>query len=101
MDNDIYHLPRNYTDAGRILGLFEVRNTVETVFIVVPVLFLCLYFLPFSLTPKLIVTLALVVPLGGFGLIGVNDDSLSRWLSAWWRWRKSRRFLAYRGEVNT
>lgn len=100
MDNVIYHLPRNYTDAGRIFGLFEVRNTVETVLMVIPVLFFCLYFLPFPLTPKLIVTLTVAVPLGGFGLIGINDDSLSRWLSVWWRWRKSRRLLAYRGDEN-
>jgi uncharacterized membrane protein YbhN (UPF0104 family) len=99
MEYGIYHLPRNFTDAGRLLGLFEIRNMVETVVLVVPVLFLCLYFLPFALTPKIIVTLTLIVPLGGFGLIGVSDDSLSRWLSSWWRWRKSRRILAYRGEI--
>jgi len=99
MDNEVYHLPRNYTDAGRLMGLFEVRNAVETVLIVVPALFLCIFFLPFSLTPKIIVTLIIIVPLGGFGLIGINDDSLTRWLSSCWHWRKSRRVLVYRGEV--
>jgi hypothetical protein len=54
-----------------------------------------------SLTPKIIVTLTIIVPVGGFGLIGINDDSLTRWLSSWWHWRRSRRVLAYRGEVNT
>jgi hypothetical protein len=24
---DPYHIPANYTDAGRLFGLFEIRNT--------------------------------------------------------------------------
>ena len=51
------------------------------------------------MTPKIIVTLTVLVPVGGFGLIGVNDDSLTRWLGCWWRWRKGRRLICYRGEV--
>jgi len=101
VDNEAYHIPSNYTNAGRLMGLFEIRNVVEMALMVVPALFLCLYFLPLALTPKLIVTLTVIVPLGGFGLIGVNDDSLSRWLTSWWRWRKNRRVLAYRGEAVT
>ena len=38
-------------------------------------------------------------PLGGFGLLGVNDDSLTRWVGCWWRWRKGRRLISYRGEA--
>ncbi len=100
MDYEVYHIPSNYTNAGRLMGLFETRNVVETALMVIPVLALCLYLLPLALTPKIIVTLTIIVPLGGFGLIGINDDSLTRWFSAWWRWRKSRRTLAYRGEAS-
>ncbi len=74
MEYGIYHLPRNFTDAGRLLGLFEIRNMVETSFgrsrpVSVPV------FSPVQPTPKIIVTLTLVVPLGGFGLIGVRTTA--------------------------
>lgn len=100
MQYDTYHIPTNYTDAGRLFGLFEIRNAIEAVLLTVPVLFFCLYFLPLALTPKIIATLTVVVPLGGFGLIGISDDSLSRWLSCWWRWRKGRRLLTFRGEGN-
>ena len=24
-----YHIPANYTDAGRLLGLFEIRQAIE------------------------------------------------------------------------
>ena len=96
MNYEIYHIPTNFTDAGRVMGLFELRNLVETVILTVPVLYLCI---AFALTTKIIVTLTVVVPLGGFGLIGINDDSMTRWLGSWWRWRRGRRIILFRGEV--
>ena len=64
------------------MGLFELRNLVEAVILTVPALYLCIAFLPFGLTAKIIVTLVVVVPVGGFGLIGINDDSMTRWLKS-------------------
>ena len=99
MSNEIYHIPTNFTDAGRVLGLFEIRNLVETVLMTLPVLYLCVVLLPLSLTPKIVVTLVIVVPLGGFGLIGISDDSLTRWFGCWWHWRRARRRIYFRGVV--
>lgn len=101
MNYEVYHIPSNFTDAGRVMGLFELRNLVEAVLLAVPVLYLCIALLPLSLTPKIVVTLVIIVPLAGFGLIGISDDSLSRWLTCWWRWRRGRRLLLYRGEVKS
>lgn len=98
MSNETYDIPTNFTDAGRVMGLFEIRNLIEAVLLTLPILYLCLAFVPLSLTPKIIVTLTVLVPVGGFGLIGINDDSLTRWLGSWWRWRKGRRLITYRGE---
>ena len=98
MSNETYYIPTNFTDAGRVMGLFEIRNLIEAVLLTLPILYLCLAFVPLSLTPKIIVTLTVLVPVGGFGLIGISDDSLTRWLSSWWRWRKGRRVITYRGE---
>ena len=97
MSNETYYIPTNFTDAGRVMGLFEIRNLIEAVLLTLPILYLCLAFVPLSLTPKIIVTLTVLVPVGGFGLIGISDDSLTRWLSSWWRWRKGRRLITYRG----
>lgn len=99
IDYDLCHIPVNFTDAGRLFGLFEIRNAIETVLLTVPVIFLCFRFLPLALTPKIVVTLLIVIPLGGFSLIGVRDDSLTRWFLAWRHWRKSRRKIQYRGGV--
>lgn len=101
MNVESYHIPTNYTDAGRLFGMFEIRNAVETALITVPVLFLCMKLLPFSLTTNLTVTMFAAVPVGGFCLIGISDDSLTRWLSMWWRWLKRRRIMLYRGEANS
>lgn len=98
MSNETYYIPTNFTDAGRVMGLFEIRNLIEAVLLTLPILYLCLAFVPLALTPKIIVTLTVLVPVGGFGLIGISDDSLTRWLSSWWRWRKGRRLITYRGE---
>ena len=98
MTNETYYIPTNFTDAGRVMGLFEIRNLIEAVLLTIPILYLCLAFVPLPLTPKIIVTLTVLVPVGGFGLIGVSDDSLTRWLGCWWRWRKNRRLIFYRGE---
>lgn len=98
MSNETYYIPTNFTDAGRVMGLFELRNLIEAVVLTLPILYLCLAFVPLSMTPKIVVTLTVLVPVGGFGLIGINDDSLTRWLGSWWRWRKGRRLITYRGE---
>ena len=57
--------------------------------------------LPLTLMPKIIVTMAILVPVGGFALIGIGGDSLTRWLKAWINWRKHRRMIFYRGEVHS
>lgn len=97
--NTTYFIPNNFTDAGRIMGLFEIRNLIETVLLVAPTLYACVLWIPFALTQKIIATMIIIVPLGGFGLIGISDDSLGRWLSGWLQWRKGRRMMFYRGEV--
>ncbi len=99
MNYESYVIPPNFTDAGRVLGLFETRNVIEAMLLTLPILYLCLVLLPFGLTTKLIVTLSLLVPIGGFGLIGIGGDSLTRWVKSWWKWRRQRRLMFYRGEV--
>ena len=97
MNNETYYIPANFTDAGRVMGMFELRNLVEAVILTLPVLYFCLVLLPFELTTKITVTLIIVGPLGGFGLMGIGGDSLTRWVGIWWRWRRARRLMTYRG----
>ncbi len=92
-----YHIPANYTDAGKLFGIFEVRNGIEAVVLAVPLLFLCFSCLPFSLTSNIIITMIIVIPVGGFALIGINDDCLTRFIWTWHKWRKQRGVITFRG----
>jgi hypothetical protein len=92
-----YHIPANFTDAGKLFGLFAIRNAIEALLLSVPPAFLCLRFMPLSITTKIITALIICVPLGGFALIGIRDDCLSRFLGMWWRWRRGRFIITYRG----
>ena len=89
MGYETYHIPVNYTDAGKLFGLFEIRNVVEAVLIGLPVLALCARFLPLVITWKITVSLFFLVPTVGFALIGLKDDSLTRYLKTWWIWRNA------------
>lgn len=100
MNYETYYIPANYTDAGRILGMFEIRNVIEALLLGVPIIILCASLLPFAITTKIIVTLVVFIPVAGFALIGISDESLTRYLGALLKWRKNKRVLTYKGEVN-
>ena len=36
MDSETYYIPVNYTDAGKLFGLFEIRNAIESVVLGLP-----------------------------------------------------------------
>ncbi|MDL2288462.1 hypothetical protein LJC32_03665 [Oscillospiraceae bacterium OttesenSCG-928-F05] len=95
-----YHIPANFTDAGKIFGLFEIRNTTEAVVLAVPLLFILFATLPFSLTTNIIITLIIVIPVGGFALIGIGDDCLTRYMRIWFQYRRRRKIITYRGGVS-
>ena len=101
-EQDIYYIPVNFTDAGRVLGLFELRNCIEAAVLAVPTVGLCTLIAnltPFSLTVKLIISLCLLVPVCGFALVGIRDESLSRFLVTYFQWRTNRRIALNKGGV--
>ena len=100
MNYETYYIPANFTDAGRIFGLFEIRNVIEALLLGAPVILVCAIALPFGITAKVIITLILFVPVAGFALVGISDDSLTRYMKSWLGWRKKRRVLTYRGEMD-
>ena len=54
MSYETYHIPVNFTDAGKLFGVFEIRNAVETVLLCIPILILCLALLPLTLMRRAI-----------------------------------------------
>lgn len=96
MDQIVY-IPTNYTDAGKILGMFEIRNVVESMILCVPLTLLIFFLSPFAITTTIIIVTVLVVPLGGFALFGIQEHSFFAFLSIYSKWYKNKRILTYRG----
>jgi hypothetical protein len=92
-------IPANYTDAGRILGVFEFRKLIEAAVLCVPLLAFLLFNLPFAITTNIVLAAIVVVPLGGFALMGIHDYSLLNFVRVYWKWRHERKILTFEGEV--
>lgn len=92
-------IPANFEDSGKILGLFSTRNVVEAVVLALPFGYLIFKLLPVSLTMRIIFASIIVIPVGGFALMGIRDDPLSIFVRTWWQWYKNRKIIEYRGEV--
>lgn len=90
-------IPTNYTDAGKLFGMFEIRNVIETVMLCIPLTLFAIMLSPFGLTGTVILITVAVVTVGGFTLIGVQDYSLFTFLRIYNRYRKNRRLITYRG----
>lgn len=90
-------IPTNYSDAGKLFGMFAIRNTAECICICAPLLMLLLLLSPFGLTGTVILTASVVVPVGGFTLMGIRDDSLFRFIRCYRRYRRYRHIYLYKG----
>ena len=93
-------IPANFEDSGKIMGSFSTRNVVEAIILLLPFAFCILKLVPLSLTWKIILSSVFVIPIGGFALMGIRDDPLSIFVRTWFEWRKNRKILEYRGEID-
>lgn len=92
-------IPVNFTDSGKLMGAFHIRNVIEALVVTIPIVLVVMNLLPFRFTTNLMVTIVICVPISGFTLIGVNDDSLTQFLRVWLRFRKNKRTLTYKGII--
>ena len=90
-------IPTNYTEAGKLLGMFEMRNVVECAVLCIPITLLCILLSPFGLTGTIILTMVLDITAGGFALIGIQDHSLFTFLRIYKRYKSNQKILTYRG----
>ena len=97
-DRDVYYIPPNFLTSGRLFGgMIRARNAIEACVLVlltgVPIIKL-----PFSFTTRIIILCLVSLPLGIFGVIGFEGDSLSEFAVNWVRWLIHRRTL-YRSDT--
>ena len=57
MENE-YIIPANYTDAGKLLGAFEIRRAAEAILLCVPLALILLKLSPFGLTGTVVLVSA-------------------------------------------
>ena len=94
-----FFIPTNFEDSGKLMGIFNMRNVIEAGILSLPFVFLTFKLIPVSLTWKIIIAAIFAIPVGGFALIGINDDPLTVFVRNWWRWLRNRKIIEYRGEV--
>lgn len=97
-ERDVYFIPPNFLTSGRLFGgAVRIRNAIEAAILVlatgIPIVQL-----PFSLTTRIILLCLIPLPLGIFGVIGIEGDALTEFLLNWIRWLKNRRIL-YRSDT--
>lgn len=105
--SNIYTIPPNYTDSGKLLGgMLETRNTVEAVILLVLAGYPQLMWMHLPVTAKVVVMTVTLLPLTVFALMGLGGDSLLQYAAHivlfWMRRRKLHyRRIGYRYATNT
>ena len=95
-----YFIPSNVEDSGKLAGLFGIRNVIEAGILTLPLAYLLFKLLPMGLTWKIIVSAIFVIPIGGFALMGINDDPLSVFAKNFWNWLRNKKIIEYRGDAD-
>lgn len=95
--SNIYAIPANYTDSGKILGgMLEPRNAVETIILLILLGYPELMVIPMSGTIRIVVMTLTLLPLAVLSMMGIDGDSLFQYLGHILRYVASRRKLHFR-----
>lgn len=95
--SNIYAIPANFTDSGKIFGgMLELRNAVETVVLVVLIGYPELMLIPMSTTVRIVVMTVTLIPLAVVSMMGVDGGSLFQFVGHMIKYLRNRRKLHFR-----
>ncbi len=95
--SNVYVIPANYTDSGKIMGgMLAVRNAVETGFLVALVGYPEVMLIPMPIKIRIVVMTLTLLPLGVLSMMGIDGDSLFQYASHMIRYAANRRKLHFR-----
>lgn len=95
--SNIYAIPANYTDSGKILGgMFELRNALEAGFLVLLAGYPELMWIPMPGTIRIVVMTVTLIPLAVVALMGIDGDSLFQYAGHMIKFCITRRKLHFR-----
>lgn len=95
--NNIYAIPANYTDSGKILGgMLDPRNAVEAVILVILLGYPELMLIPMPGTIRIVVMTVTLLPTAIVAMMGIDGYSLFQYLSHIVRYMTTKRKLHFR-----
>ena len=95
--SNIYAIPANYTDSGKILGgMLEPRNAVEAVILVILLGYPELMLIPMPGTICIVVMTVTLLPTAIVAMMGIDGYSLFQYLSHIVRYMTTKRKLHFR-----
>ena len=95
--NNIYAIPANYTDSGKILGgMLEPRNAVEAVILVILLGYPELMLIPMPGNIRVVVMTVTLLPTAIVAMMGIDGYSLFQYLSHIVRYMTTKRKLHFR-----
>lgn len=95
--NNIYAIPANYTDSGKILGgMLEPWNAVEAVILVILLGYPELMLIPMPGTIRIVVMTVTLLPTAIVAMMGIDGYSLFQYLSHIVRYMITKRKLHFR-----
>lgn len=100
--SNVYSIPANYTDSGKLFGgMIDTRNAVETVILVALAGYPELFVIPMSGMIRIVVMTVTLLPLAVVSAMGVDGGSLLQYLGnmiCFWMHRRKLHFrrIGYR-----
>lgn len=96
-NENIYAIPVNYTDSGKILGgMLSLRNILEALILVVGIGFTELKLIPMQETVRIVVMVITLLPTGIVALMGIDGESLFCYIRHIFKFVTQRRKLHFR-----
>lgn len=88
-ERDVYVIPQNFVDTGTIMGgSIRLRNAIEAGVLVlgsaIPV-----FYLPLAFNYRIMLAIAICIPLGVLGVVGIGGDSLTQFIHHWFRFKQA------------
>lgn len=95
--SNVYAIPANYTDSGKLLGgLLEPRNAVEAGILVLLIGYPELMWIPMPETIRIVVMTVTLLPLAVVAMMGIDGNSLLQYVGHMLRYVWRKRKLTFR-----
>ncbi len=92
---DVYIIPHNFTDNGKILGIIEIQSLYLAIGWFLPMIFINFWVLSFNLDIKIMTFIIIVIPPTIFALVGVGSDTLPDFLKYIYKFLTSAKCYSY------